>query len=385
MLQTAPSIVRHQFAAVTTSAPRTGAWIAELDGLRGIAVLLVAIHHFRPLPWFPEPVRAVLGLGWVGVDLFFALSGFLITGILLDSVGAVNYYRAFYARRALRILPLYFAALLAFCWFLPAAGLTRPADPALLPWYWLHVSNWKSAFGDEVPALSHFWSLAIEEQFYLVWPAVVAIAGARRLPWICLAMAMASAGARWGWMDQGYAKEFLYRLTPFRLESLALGGLLACAARGGKGLDRWQPAIGALTAAGGTLAVWSAWCGGPAPYRHPMATAGLTGVALVSGGLVFAACQGRPAWAMRILRLPALCSTGKYSYAIYVLHYPLLDRLSRVVTERLAREDPVRAGALWAAALAGGIGATYVLARVSWRWLESPFLRLKSRFVPLRR
>lgn len=384
-MQTAPSIVRHEFAAVATSAPRTGAWIAELDGLRGIAVLLVAIHHFRPLPWFPEPVRAALGLGWVGVDLFFALSGFLITGILLDSAGTVNYYSAFYARRALRILPLYLAALVVFCWVLPAVGLARPADSALLPWYWLHVSNWKSAFGVEVPALSHFWSLAIEEQFYLVWPAVVALAGARRLPWICVAMALASAGARWVWMDQGYAKEFLYRLTPFRLESLALGGLLACAARGGTGLERWRPVMGGLTAAGVALTVWSAWNGGPAPYRHPMATAGLTGVALVSAGLVFAAWLGRPAWVMRMLRLPALCSAGKYSYAIYVLHYPLLDRLSRIVTERLAREDPVRGSVLWAAALAGGIGGTYVLARVSWRWLESPFLRLKTRFVPLRR
>lgn len=373
------SETRHQFRAVT-GAP--AGWIPELDGLRGVAVLLVALHHFRPLPWFPETFRAALGFGWVGVDLFFALSGFLITGILLDSRGAANYFRAFYARRALRILPLYLTALAVCFVILPAAGLFRAPDPALAAWYWLHASNWVSAFGWEVPALSHFWSLAIEEQFYLVWPAVVAIAGARRLPWICLALAIASAAARWAWMEHDFAPGFLYRLTPFRVESLAWGALAACAARGGHGSGHGYGCI----AVGALVAAASLWGGGPAPYRHPMATAGLTGVALLSAGLVFVLNRQpeRAGLLRRALRSAPLRRAGKHSYAIYVVHYPLLDLVSRVAARRFAALDPAMGAALWAGALAAALGATWLLARVSWRWVESPFLRLKPRFVPLR-
>ena len=383
LLSPAASKTRHQFSPVSTLIPSSGAWIAELDGLRGIAVLLVVLRHFKPLPEFGSGVRAALGFGWAGVDLFFVLSGFLITGILVDSRGARNYYSAFYARRALRILPLYFAVLAAYFVVLPAFGRARPGEQWLAPWYWLHVSNWQSAFGREVPTLGHFWSLAIEEQFYLFWPAVVAIGGVRGLPWICLAVVLGSAAARGAWMDHGYSKEFLYRLTPFRLEPLAMGGLLALAVRG-PGIRFCERYAVWLTAAGMALVAWSWWRAGAAPYRHPMATLGFTGIALVATGLVYRACAGGGGVLARTLRWRPLRSVGKYSYAIYVLHFPVMALLSRTVVERLAGAPPAVGAVLWTAALMAGTGTTYLLALASWRWIESPFLRLKSRFVPLR-
>ena len=151
--------------------------IKELDGVRGIAILLVLLHHFEPPAGLPTAIVAGAYLGWSGVDLIFVLSGFLITGILLDTRDSPNYFTTFYARRALRILPLYFLTTLIYF---------RLEPNPLERWFWSHLSNWKSAFGQDVPALSHFWSLAVEEQFYLVWPLVVILSPKRAMPRVCL-------------------------------------------------------------------------------------------------------------------------------------------------------------------------------------------------------
>jgi peptidoglycan/LPS O-acetylase OafA/YrhL len=130
----------------------------------------------------------VLPVGWLGVDLFFALSGYLITGILLDArgapVGAV--FRAFYARRALRIFPLGFLLLAVVFLALPLVTYER-VPLHVQAWYWLYASNWRS--GNSPGALMylrHFWSLAVEEQFYLVWPMAVLLISTRRLWWCVL-------------------------------------------------------------------------------------------------------------------------------------------------------------------------------------------------------
>src|SRR5262249_15937795 len=144
----------------------------ELDGLRGIAILLVLMLHqteaLRDTGW-----RTFWSFGWAGVDLFYVLSGFLITGILLDARAQEGFFRRFYWRRVLRILPLYYLWLLFFTVVLPLSGASLA--PLLSArhgqlWWWVHLSNWHFAFGHEVPTgISIAWSLSIEEQFYLLW------------------------------------------------------------------------------------------------------------------------------------------------------------------------------------------------------------------------
>ena len=118
----------------------------------------------------------LVNVGWIGVQIFFVLSGFLITRNLLDSLGAPNYYRAFYVRRALRILPLYYGTLAVVFLLLPLVGLHPLGDDGGARdrlWFWVFLSNWSVPLGAAACGLPHFWSLAVEEQFYLAWPALV--------------------------------------------------------------------------------------------------------------------------------------------------------------------------------------------------------------------
>ena len=166
-----------------------------LDGVRGLALLIVVVHNTA---WISgtsnhftfKLYTSAAAAGWAGVQLFFVLSGFLITGILLDTQHAPNYFRRFYVRRTLRIFPLYFL-MLAVAVFV-VAPLQRDSSWAQsvhsYQWtYWLYVSNWTEPFGYSVHGLSHLWSLAVEEQFYLIWPLVVWWLSSRRLYWLAVA------------------------------------------------------------------------------------------------------------------------------------------------------------------------------------------------------
>ena len=174
--------------------------ILALDGLRGIAILLVVACHFVSnlritADGWASPLVAFAHAGWAGVDLFFVLSGFLITGILVDARGSSSYFKAFYARRVLRILPAYYGFLFVIFVVLPALHVGA-GDNAMLArqhqgWYWLHLTNVMMAL-DELPGhgpypSTLFWSLAVEEQFYFIWPAIVALCSTNTLRKVCIA------------------------------------------------------------------------------------------------------------------------------------------------------------------------------------------------------
>ena len=241
--------------AVTTAEPATshrpGArYLPELDGIRGIAILMVIAFHFgRDIDTHSllySVYRSTIELGWAGVDLFFVLSGCLITGILLDTKNSERYFQSFYMRRILRVLPLYYLSVFAFfCICLPIRNALAPgwfgrqewthipAGEAI--WYWFHLSNWRSALGVlQNSPVTHFWSLSIEEQFYLVWPLFVLYCSDSRLLTVCISLILLSVGllnSPYFQAEVNLHSDFIYRLTPFRLDPLAFGAMLAVLSR----------------------------------------------------------------------------------------------------------------------------------------------------------
>ena len=377
-----------------TTTPATivpGDRVAALDGLRGLAVLVVIVHNAG---YVLGSTRALLtqlaatlsGAGWVGVQLFFVLSGYLITGILLDSRGRPGYFRSFYLRRTLRIFPPYYALLLLT--LLAAPLLASPALDAALrahQWtFWLYVSNWTQPFGASVPGWSHLWSLAVEEQFYLAWPLLVRGLGRRGLVPLSVAMVVAGPAVRLALRAAELPADTAYQFTIARWDALAAGALLAALLReagGSAHVRRWSvPALVTSLAALGAVFVLAR--GLPSDDRL---------VQVAGQSLVTVACTAllalalRPADASPLARALArrpLRETGRYSYALYLAHFPihtlLAARLGAWVTAddspwRLAR-GAVHVGAVLVLSLAA--------AMASWRLLERPLLRLKDRVAP---
>ncbi len=363
-----------------------------LDGVRGIAILAVFLYDCLKLP-AGGPIsfvfRKASSAGWTGVDLFFVLSGFLITGILLDSRGRRGYLSSFFARRSLRIFPLYFLALWATFIAIPQAAewisAARPiaANVEVLAggqiWFWTYLQNWWFAFQGhwpEVNYLNHFWSLAVEEQFYLVWPFIVgwlSVRGLTRLCCVCIAAALA---LRIGLWIAGTPSVVLYVTTVTRMDSLCLGGLFAIGLRSPAWyprLCRWAgPALATLVVViAGLDAVW------PVLKTQTVGaqTIGHTLLGLFFGTFIFSAAALRPEHALaRLLSQRWLTLPGQFSYAMYVLHRPVHKLVLRADWTWL----PAAAlpGVLFVATLL----ASLACAALSWKFFERPFLSLKAFF-----
>ena len=369
--------------------------IPALDGVRGIAILLVMVHHYAQLLNPANTIdRLVLGAaraGWVGVDLFFVLSGFLITGILYDTRNARNYFPSFYARRFLRIFPLYYAALVFFFVVLPLLSADALGPTASRwPWFWLHLSNFLIVWqGFPSRYVQHFWSLAIEEQFYLVWPLVVVWLPRRSLTAMSAGIIVAAAALR-GVIDRhgvGAVTNYVHTLT--RADALAMGAALALLLRDPVETRRvrrtapWILAV-ALPAAVFLLTrtssrpAWLSW-----GLREQILGYSFIGIAFTAA---IAWSVTRPAGSLmnRTLACGPLRFLGRYSYGIYVIHLPL-DTLARSLdlhVDAIAR----RVGAITPSLLIYLVfaGATSVaLAVLSWNVLEKRFLSMKRHFEPL--
>lgn len=362
-----------------------------LDGIRGIAIILVLFHHFTifdPATTAGAWLAFVALLGWAGVDVFFVLSGFLITGILIDSRGSKRYFTSFYARRTLRIFPLYYLTVFLSFVALPLvprwhALLIGGADVPQWP-YWTYLVNFaiaeRNAFVHGI--LDVAWSLAIEEQFYLVWAAVVFLLSPRWLGALCAAIVVAAPIARAFALDAGVNTVDVYVLPHFRADALATGGLLAWLARRGwlqplGGLSPWW-VLGATAAALGVAIIdGTPWWWGPNIQRW-----GYSFFALAGAGLIVTAVARAPGsfWPS-MLSAGWLRAFGKYSYCMYLIHLPVSRTVREFVID--AGEFPIVLGDAWIAQSGYYVLATiptFALAWISWHVFEAPILKLKSRF-----
>jgi peptidoglycan/LPS O-acetylase OafA/YrhL len=358
-----------------------------LDGLRGIAILLVIPHNSDTFATFKDwafPFAFVAHIGWTGVQLFFVLSGFLITSNLLDSRGSNNYYLAFYARRVLRIFPLYFLVLIGFLLILPRL---IQLSPAILDtyqhqiWLWFFLSNWVQPFHGTVSWFGHFWSLAVEEQFYLVWPFVIALTPARRMLAATLVVAGLAVVTRIVLFKAGFAANVIYMLTATRMDALALGAAAAVLARRTEVLGTFRIHQSRLAAIAFGLALLSAIIS-HAFNTHDPGTIFIGYTLLAAAGamliLVLHAGRGSGNWLERTLSVAPLRSCGKYSYAMYVFHMliiqtfgPILDR----TCEAAGKLQPV----LYSLSI---ILVSYAFGSLSYHLYERHFLALKRYFVP---
>jgi peptidoglycan/LPS O-acetylase OafA/YrhL len=312
--------------------------IPTLDGVRGTAILLVMLYHMNLLRPASAPAavdlwfsRAV-GVGWCGVDLFFVLSGFLITGILLAAKGRDHFFRDFYARRTLRIFPLYYAVVFVSLvvipnlpeGIVPAQKLDRfgriEGDEA---WYWLYLSNFAIARAGawRHGILDISWSLAIEEQFYLLWPALVAFCSTRGLTRFCVALVVLAPCLRLALRLAGAEPMVAYVITPARVDLLAIGALIAIAARSPEGLERFaHPARRAFWAA--LVLLLADWLVlGFDPFAIRVQVAGYSLLGVVFGGLLVAVLRApQGSLLARCFESRPLRVLGKYSYALYLFH-----------------------------------------------------------------
>jgi peptidoglycan/LPS O-acetylase OafA/YrhL len=364
--------------------------VPALDGVRGLAILLVLIAHFRLVAGATLADRlyntAALG-GYSGVDLFFVLSGFLITGILLDAKGndRTHYFRDFYARRALRILPLYYGVVAGLVLIWPHLHAATPPMALMRHnqwWYWCHATNilWAATKGAGLPYnTGHFWSLAVEEQFYLVWPVVVLLTNGRTLFRVAIGCIVAALVIRIALVSAGVSDFWIYSLPFTRLDTLAVGALLAVRAHAPGGLAPWRrPAV--VVAAIAALA-WGAlyWLD---QYRFidPLfRTVGYTAAAAMYGGLIVLAMTAAPV--QKIFGHPLLRFFGTYSYGMYVFHAPLMIFMAPLYA--IASRVPSIGGTSLLGQLAFFLMATAITSAVafaSWHLYERPFLALKRYF-----
>ena len=336
------------------------------------------IFHLNPAAFPP---------GWTGVDLFFVLSGYLITNIILKYQQSPRFLLAFYARRGLRIWPIYylvFILLIAINPFLP-----KPYALDAWPFYATYTQNLPSYWGGHMPpfnpAFDHTWTLAIEEQYYLLWPALVMLAGPRRCLPLCLAVIALAFVAR-----EGFAFYFVVpvvrpamseRLLIARCDGFALGGLLAVLFReplAGRLPLRQVCVLGAaLVVGGGYLAIAFA-TGGPGALGLP--TPGNPALTILMVGLFYFSVvgfvllgSGRPILAA--LRWKPLCDLGVISYGLYMYHYVIYWMIDGFG----ANPDDFNYHQPWPVS-AAKVLLTIAVAIVSWHCVEKPIMRLKGRF-----
>jgi peptidoglycan/LPS O-acetylase OafA/YrhL len=366
-----------------------------LDGLRGLAALVMVLYHLFVAGWSDSPsihlLQKFTTAGWVGVDLFFVLSGFLITCILLNSLDSPTFFKTFYARRALRVFPLYYLAV-----------FFAVAFPGLLALHWsglqwVYLANlqnnlgffisaaWFQANPPDLAAIQHLWTLALEQQFYLVWPVIIYLFGAQKSRSTLLVASLIACAAalalRVVLYYHGAPVPVLANSTPCRFDSLLYGACLALALNGGlapqhrERLHRLAAPL-CLTTLAAILVLGFT--------RHTFAnenaavcTVGFTLLDIFFAALILLAIQPDSATS-RVFSVQGLRTIGMYSFGLYVYHEFLREWFSAPLRAWLDATHSKLFGVLTTAAIL--LALSFAVAVLSYHLFEEPFLRLKRYF-----
>jgi peptidoglycan/LPS O-acetylase OafA/YrhL len=362
-----------------------------LDGLRGLAILLVIPHNtdiYAAIKNWTWPLALVAHAGWIGVQLFFVLSGYLITRNLLRDRGASNYFTMFYGRRVLRIFPLYYLVLVAFLVVLPRLVTLTPEileSYRYQTWLWVFLNNWAQPVSGNVHWFPHFWSLAVEEQFYLIWPWVILRVPERNLATVCLGIVLVAIASRLGIYWTLHNPDMVYMFTCTRMDALALGALAAVHARNPGRSGAWATDGRGLLFGGVALLGVDALASRLFDtHSQWMIGIGYTVLAL-SGALLLLATNPTAthpscrAW-RRILSSAFLRTVGQYSYAMYVFHLLITLTMGAWIRAHLTGTGTALAPAYTVVVGTLSFGAAFL----SYHLIEKHFLRLKRYFQPRR-
>ena len=340
-----------------------------LDGLRGVAILLVVLYHYFPF----------FRIGWIGVDLFFVLSGFLITSILLRTKNKKGYFKNFYIRRTLRIFPLYFLFLLLF--YIGLQLFFQQLGPRSVYGYYMMNQNWFLTFLQNwliikkgpppEPYLIHFWSLGVEEQFYLVWPLIVfLIKDEKKLQAFLVFLFIAALILRiYLWFSNTMHEDYYYNSFA-RFDSLAAGSSLALLLYRGQSMSSFIKAVFTMMFLLSLLTAWFVY----GSFEHNsflFATIGYSATALFFT-VVCNYCLNHS----KLFHFRPLQFIGQISFGIYVYHLPVYLAGSAMLQSfwPTANNSKILTPSIC-------ITVTVLVSVISYRILELPFLRLKSKFV----
>ena len=348
-----------------------------LDGLRGLAILLVVVYHNFGF-------INVFFFGWLGVDLFFVLSGFLITDILLKTVGEKGYLKNFYIRRVLRIFPLYYLSLILFLIVIPKTTIKLDVQYYVdhQIWLWTYLQNWIYTFQSpgQTNALNHLWSLAVEEQFYLLWPLAVLII--RKPGYLLLFISLvlvAVVGLRLlVWMNQISDLAYFNLYTFTRVDGLCIGCMIALLQRVKSIFLHQNRGLIVLCFAGLNFGFF--FVNRRYQFSFPyLALAGYTTFAMMFGLLVNEAVTSQSKLINFLFNNSLLKFFGKISYGFYVFHWPVYLLLFPYLLPWMSKFANGAIVQFLVSVMA--TLAAIVISWLSYQYYEKYFLKLKDKFV----
>ena len=352
--------------------------VPALDGLRGVAMLMVVVYHFFRKEEFVGPyLKHFINLGWVSIDMFFVLSGFLIGGILLETKGRKYFFRDFFVRRSLRVFPLYYGSIIILFTLIAIFPSEKYSYFVENKWYfWTYTHNILFAF-DGWPrsdVINHFWTMAVEEQFYLVCPFVIYFLSRRNVGLICGLAIVTAVIVRFNNPSNPYSHVF----TLARKDALAIGVLTAILIRNRKTfLEKNTARIFWVSVA---ILMTLFWIEGGTRHKYVLiAQFGFTLASIIAACLITSSYSvgGLGNTLRQVLGSAPLQFFGRYSYGIYIYHWILYRTAHPVVSEQLQNLGLPGANTI---SLFIALGLTVILSVITYHGFELPFLRLKSHF-----